>query len=96
MVRRITREAGQGGDVAYYVEVSAPQGDTRHFAVSGNIFAGPVVLVGRDDAGHRYDEVVPRPRTFGEFASADWVYRFFESRRHTLSATMPAAQGCRS
>lgn len=80
VVHRITRTAGQGGDVAYYVAVESPPGVARHFAVSGNIFAGPVVVVGQGEDGRRYEEVVAHPRSFGEFASDDWIHRFFEAR----------------
>jgi hypothetical protein len=85
VVRRVTRKPGQGGDLAYYVEVQGPNGAARHFSLSGNIFTGPVALVGKDEKGRRYDEVVPHPRRFGEFISAQWVHRFFESRQHNLA-----------
>lgn len=94
VVRRITRTAGQGGDVAYYVKVQAQQGDICQMVLSGNMFAGPVVLVGVGDGGRRYEEVVPHPRRFGEFASAEWIHRFFQSRQHRLLENDAVAERC--
>ncbi|MCV7420892.1 hypothetical protein H7K45_10115 [Mycobacterium yunnanensis] len=71
--------AGEAGQVGYYVDVETSSGETRHFAFTGNIFVGPVLVTSRDGAGRWDYEVIDDPRRFGEFVSAEWVDRFLES-----------------
>lgn len=74
---QIRRSAGEAGHVSYYVDVSTDGGGIRHFAFSGNIFVGPVLVTTRDEHGQWDHDVIDDPRRFGEFASADWVRRWF-------------------
>ena len=77
-VRKVSRTAGEGGDVSYDAEIEAPNGTVRHFEFSGNMFVGPVVLVIKSDDGRSTATVIDEPRRFGEFAAADWVHSFLD------------------
>lgn len=85
-VRNMRRVAGEAGHVSYYVEVETSTGAARHFAFSGNIFVGPVLVTSRDDDGGWDHEMLDQPRRFGEFVSAEWVDRYLVDWHETGAA----------
>ena len=76
-VLRIRRIAHDGGYLSYEVDVHTEDGRPRRYAFTGNLFVGPVVLFSVDDRGALANVVVHHPRRFGEFATEQWVHRFF-------------------
>ncbi|MCW2515487.1 MAG: hypothetical protein JWR11_4529 [Mycobacterium sp.] len=76
---QIRRTAGEAGHVSYHVDLKDVSGGPRHFAFSGNIFVGPVVVTSRDGRGRWDHQVVDDPRRFGEFVSSEWVRRFLQA-----------------
>ena len=76
-VRHIRRTAGAAGHVSYEVDVHTADGQMRHYAFNGNLFVGPVLMFMKDDHGQIRKAVIDHPRQFGEFATEDWVHRFF-------------------
>ncbi len=75
-VRDIQRTALDGGYLCYRVVADTPDGQVRRCSFNGNMFVGPVLLFSAGDAG-RLEMLIHRPRRFGEFATQDWVHRFF-------------------
>ncbi|KRE27305.1 hypothetical protein ASG82_12825 [Mycobacterium sp. Soil538] len=73
-VLRIRRTAHDGGYLSYEVDGHTEDGQARRYTFTGNLFVGPVVL-GRD--GAPAEVVIHHPRRFGEFATEQWVHRFF-------------------
>jgi hypothetical protein len=80
-VRHIRRTAGEAGHVSYEVDIHTADGGTRHYAFNGNLFVGPVLMFMKDDRGQIHTAVIDQPRQFGEFATEDWVHRFFAEWR---------------
>lgn len=80
-VRHIRRTAGEAGHVSYEVDIHNADGETRHCAFNGNLFVGPVLMFMKDDQGQIRKAVIDQPRQFGEFASEEWVHRFFADWR---------------
>lgn len=79
-VRSIDRVAGEGGYVDYHVGLRTPTGVRFTVTFTGNIFVGPVILIGDED-GRCPDRVIDEPRCYGEFYSADWVRSFLAAQR---------------
>lgn len=76
-VLRIRRIAHDGGYLSYEVDAQTGGGPVRRYSLTANLFVGPVVLFSVDDDGALANVVIHHPRRFGEFASEQWVHRFF-------------------
>lgn len=74
-VLRIRRTAHDGGYLTYEVDTHTGDGQVRRYTLTGNLFVGPVVVSGHDGAAANV--VIHHPRRFGEFATEQWVHRFF-------------------
>jgi hypothetical protein len=76
-VRQIRRTAGLGGHITYEVDIRTRDGVTWQCAFNGNLFVGPVLVFSRAESGRTCSLLIHRPRRFGEFATEQWVHRFF-------------------
>jgi hypothetical protein len=80
-IRQITRVAGEGGHISYHVDVETSESVAWQCTFRGNIFVGPVVLISAADNGQSCTVVIDDPRRFGEFATEDWIRRFYGAWR---------------
>jgi hypothetical protein len=85
-IRKLSRNAGDGGHVSYDVDVRAHDGSVLHFTFNGSIFGGSVLLTIRSQDGEWSREAIDDPRRFGEFTSPDWVNRYLDTRASAAKA----------
>lgn len=76
-IRQITRVAGDGGNISYQVDGTTSDGKSFRCSFAGNMFVGPVIAISTTDEGESCTLVIADPRRFGEFATEDWIRRFY-------------------